>query len=95
MSWLTTDAAPLIVGCAPLGPVEDFAPTQVRAPRRGHPYGPVGLLVVLQDHDDPARGGERAVERGRYLRARVAVAVAMFNRRVWHMAQFDVDVSSR
>ena len=39
----------------------------MRTQRLGHDDRAVGLLVVLEDRDDPSRGRERAVQRGRDL----------------------------
>src|SRR5690606_30997253 len=47
-----------------------------RAERLRHHHGTVLLLVVLQDRDNPPRGGQRAVERGHEPRLAVSVAVA-------------------
>src|SRR4051795_6344419 len=49
--------------------VQHVETPEIRLQRLRDAYGSVGLLVVLQERDDPARRGQGAVQRGH---ARVA-----------------------
>ena len=56
-----------------------------RAERLGYHDGAVLLLVVLQDRDDPPRGGQRAVERRDEPRLPTLAAWRMLSRRAWNV----------
>src|SRR6266545_3538158 len=63
-------------GCLPLHGLQHVAATEEGLQGLWYPYRAVGLLVVLQDRDDPAGGGQGAVERGERLRLAAGIAVA-------------------
>src|SRR5215471_14235768 len=60
---------------APSAGFEQVTPAEVGLHRLGYPHRAIGLLVVLQDGDDPSCGGEGAVECGHDLRFTSLVAV--------------------
>ena len=60
----------------PLGRLDDFLAAHVGAHGLRNLDGAILLLMVLQDRDEPARGGQRAVERGDRAGGTVLVALA-------------------